>query len=40
MEILRKAKGSSRDTLQRALDLRKDEVYDRLHEELPNLYKP
>ena len=35
-EILRKAKGSSIDTLKRALNLRKDEVYDRLHEELPN----
>ena len=37
-EILRKAKGSSIDTLQRALDLRKDEVYDRLQKELPNLF--
>ena len=36
-EILRKAKGSYIDTLISALDLRKDEVYDRLHDELPNL---
>ena len=36
-EVLRKAKLSSIDTLQRALDLRKDEVYDRLHAELPSL---
>ena len=36
-EILRKAKVSSIDILKRALDLRKDEVYERLHEELPTL---
>ena len=35
-EILRKGKGSSGDTLNRALDLCKDEVYDRLHKDLPN----
>ena len=35
-EILRKGKGSSIDTLNRALDLLKDEVYDRLHNDLPN----
>ena len=33
-EILRK--GSSIDTLNRALNLRKDEVYDRVHKDVPN----
>ena len=36
-EILRRAKRFSIENLQRTLVLRKDEVYDRLHEELPNL---
>ena len=38
-EILRKAKLSSYDTLRKALDLRKDEISDRLNEELPNFEK-
>ena len=36
-DILRKAKGSSLDTLKRALELRRDEVYDRIYDELPSL---
>ena len=36
-EILRRAKRFSIENLQRTLVLRKDEVYDRLYEELPNL---
>ena len=35
-EILRKGKESSIDTLNRALNLRKHEVYHRLHKDLPN----
>ena len=35
-EILRKGKESSIDTFNRALNLRKDEVYDRLHKDVPN----
>lgn len=38
-EILRKAKFSSYDTLRKALDLRKEEVSDRLNEELLNFEK-
>lgn len=38
-EILRKAKLSSYDTLRKALDLRKDEISDRLNEEFPNFEK-
>ena len=34
-EILRKAKFSSHVTLRKALDLRKDEISDRLNKELP-----
>ena len=36
-ETLRKAKSSSITTLQKALDLRKDEVYERLGKEICNL---
>ena len=35
-DILRKGKGSSIDTLNRALNLRKDEVYVRVHKDVPN----
>ena len=35
-EILRKANFSSYATLRKALDLRKDEISDRVNEELPN----
>ena len=35
-KILRKGKESSIDTFNRALNLRKDEVYDRLHKDVPN----
>ena len=35
-EILRKGKESSIDTLNRALNLRKGKVYDRLHKDLPS----
>ena len=38
-ETLRKAKLSSYDTLRRALDLRKDEISDRLNEELADFEK-
>jgi len=34
--ILRKGKGSSIENLNRTLNLCKDEVYDRLHKDLPN----
>ena len=38
-EILRKTKVSSYDTLRKALDVRKDEISDRLNEEFPNFEK-